>query len=312
MNKEDGSIDPQDKKLDHISVCICTYKRPEMLARTLDGVISQIIDSAFTLEVVIVDNDIMRSAQELVHKYQENGKYKIVYDCEPEQSISLARNRTIRNASGNLIAFIDDDEFPLENWLVKMYMSVKEFNADGVLGPVLPHFPPGAPKWLKKSGLCERPRNTTGSPARGIDLRTGNVLFQRYVFKRDEKWFDPALGLTGGSDGMFMWNQIQRGRRFFWCDEAIVFETVTEEKWPAEFYLKRNFRIGASVGKHLRHSRMISVALIRFLLLLGYSVVLPFSLFTGKCRWMKTLTRVYYYAGCLLSFLNLTHVPTRQ
>ena len=309
MTKNDNPDETQDIKLDHISVCICTYKRPEMLVRALDAVISQVTDSAFTLEVVIVDNDKMRSAQELVYKYQKSGKCKMIYDCEPEKSISLARNRTIRNASGNLIAFIDDDEFPTENWLYKMYLCLKEYNTDGVLGPVLPHFPIGAPKWLAKSGLCERPRNATGSPIRLKDLRTGNVLFQRYVFKKDVRWFDPAMGLTGGSDGVFLWRQIQRGRKFVWCDEAIVFEKVPEERWPAGFYLKRNFRIGAAAGGLHRHSRNIRAVLISFLLLLGYSAMLPFSLFKGKHIWVKILTKIYYHAGCLLSFLNLTPVP---
>ena len=312
MIKNNNPNEPQDVKLDHISVCICTYKRPEMLARALDGVISQVTDSAFTLEVVIVDNDKMRSAQELVRKYQKSGKCKIIYDCEPEKNISLARNRTIRNASDNLIAFIDDDEFPAENWLYKMYLCLKEYNADGVLGPVLPHFPVGAPKWLEKSGLCERPRNATGSPTTIKDLRAGNILLQRYVFEKDERWFDPALGLTGGSDGQFLWRQIDRGRKFVWCDEALVFETVPEERWPAEFYLRKNLRIGALQGGLHRHLREINPVLLSFLLFLGYSALLPFSLFGGKHIWMSVLAKIYYNGACLLSFLNLTHAPRRQ
>jgi glycosyltransferase involved in cell wall biosynthesis len=304
--------EPLDIQLDHISVCICTYKRPGLLARTLDGVLSQATHDAFTLEVVIVDNDKLRSAQDLVHKYQKRGTRRILYDCEPEQNIALARNRAIHNAAGDLIAFIDDDEFPAENWLHRMYQCMQGSDADGVLGPVLPHFPPGAPVWLAKSGLCERPRNTTGSPIRGIDLRTGNILLRRYVFKKDEGWFDPALGLTGGSDGDYLWRQIQGGRRFVWCDEARVFETVPPERWSAEYYLKRNFRVGTGAGKVYRHTHKLNTVLISVLLLLSHSVLLPFSIFAGKHIWMRILIKIYYHAGCLLSFLGLTHVPHRQ
>ena len=52
----------KDIGADHISVCICTFKRPELLSKTLDNVFSQITDSAFTFEVVVVDNDKLRSA----------------------------------------------------------------------------------------------------------------------------------------------------------------------------------------------------------------------------------------------------------
>jgi glycosyltransferase involved in cell wall biosynthesis len=299
-------------KPDLISVCICTLKRPDMLARVLDGVISQITDSAFTYEVVIVDNDKMRSAEELVHKYQKSGQCKIVYDCEPELGIPLARNRTIRNSSGNFIAIIDDDEFPAEDWLYKMYLCIKKYNVDGVLGPVLPHFPPGTPEWLKKSGLCDRPRNSTGSPIANKDFRTGNVLFQRHVFEKNAMWFDPARRLTGGSDGAFLSRQIKQGRKYVWCDEAIVFETVTEDRWPASFYLKRQFRIGSLAGERLRHLSRMNTVLKNLVLLICYSTLLPFSLLAGKHISMKVLIKIYYNAGCVLSFLQFTHVQQRQ
>ena len=300
-----------DIKPDHISVCICTFKRPEMLTHTLEGVIYQITDSAFTFEIVIVDNDKMRSAEELVHKYQKRGQCKIIYDCEPEQGIPLARNRTIRNASGDFIATIDDDEFPAENWLHKMYLCLKEFNADGVLGPVLPHFPAGAPEWLKKSGLCDRPRNITGSPIKYKDSRTGNVLFQRYVFEKDDKWFDPAMRLTGGSDGEFLSRQINKGRKFVWCDEAIVFETVSEERCSASFYLKRQFRIGTIAGDRLRSTQSKNAIIKAGTLFLVYSALFPFSLFARKQTWIKVLIKLLYNAGCLLSYFSFSDIKHR-
>ena len=105
---------PQDLKSDHISVCICTFHRPELLSKALAGVNRQVTESAFTLEVVVVDNDQRRSAEEIVRLFQPGNATKIIYDCEPEQNISLARNRAIQSATGNLIAFIDDYECPVE------------------------------------------------------------------------------------------------------------------------------------------------------------------------------------------------------
>ena len=302
----------KDIKSDHISICICTFKRPEMLAKTLEGVFSQFTDSAFTFEVVIVDNDKMCSAEEIVYKFKDRGRYKVIYDCEPEQSIPLARNRTVGNANGNFIATIDDDEFPTEKWLYNLYRCIKDYNADGVLGPVLPHFPAGALEWLKKSGLCDRPRNRTGSLITGRDLRTGNLLLQRHVFENDNMWFDPVRGLTGGSDGEFLSRQIKRGRKLVWCDEAIVFETVPEERWPAAYYLKRNFRIGTLAGEKLRRLRRLSEALKAVTLVGGYSLLLLLSFLLGKHIWMKVLTKLFYTAGCILSFFGLTDVKHRE
>ena len=37
---------------------------------------------------------------------------RVKYCVEPRQNIALARNKALQNAEGDLIAFIDDDEFP--------------------------------------------------------------------------------------------------------------------------------------------------------------------------------------------------------
>lgn len=306
--KADGSGRPPDC----ISVCICTYRRPELLERTLDGVVSQSSHPDFDVELVIVDNDNERSAQATAHRRQAERALRIVYDCEPEQNIALARNRAIRNASGNLIAFIDDDEFPAEHWLRRLYRCLRDSAAYGVLGPVLPHFPPGAPAWLPNSRLCDRPRNATGSPIRGIDLRTGNILLRRAVFRSDEKWFDPALGLTGGSDGDFLWRQVLAGRKFVWCDEAQVYETVAPERWRARYYLRRNFRVGAGAGGVFRDTHQFGPVVRSAVLLFGHSVRLGFALLAGKAVWMRTLTKIYYHAGCLLAFIGLVRMPRRR
>jgi len=301
----------QNLQQDLISVCICTYKRPELLARALNGIISQDTDNKFSFEVIVVDNDSKRSAEAIVKMYQGNADQKIVYDCEPEQNIALARNRTIRSASGNFIALIDDDELPAGNWLCKMYHCLKKYHADSVLGPVLPEFPSGAPEWLKKSGLCDRPRNVTGSPITHRDLRTGNILLQRKVFEKNDIWFDPSRGRTGGEDGEFLSRQIKSGRKFVWCDEAVVFERVQEDRWDESFYLKRSFLIGTINGKKARHSREFNAIIKPSIFLLVYSFLFLFSLLFGKHAWMKVLTKVYYNAGCALSFLALARVQNR-
>lgn len=306
--EETRSMNDQEK--DTISVCICTYKRPEMLATTLKGILSQRPNPSYEIEIVIVDNDRMRSAENTVAKFAGSGFIKINYDCEPERSISLARNRTIRNANGNLIATIDDDEFPNSDWMSKMYQCLKASGADGVLGPVVPHFPSDAPKWLKKSGLCDRPRNTTGTPI--VHGRTGNALFNRYVFEPNETWFDPRLGLIGGSDGMFLSKQVEKGRRFIWCDEAIVFEAVIEERWEEQFYFRRHFRIGALIGEVHRRDLRIWAIFKNVALLLVYGALFPLSMVSGKHVSVRILSKFFYNAGSLLSFFFLVRAKQKD
>lgn len=302
----------QPARPDHISVCICTFKRPEMLAHALEGVASQVTGDAFSCEVVVVDNDRMRSAEDIVKSRPKNENLHVRYDCEPEQNIALARNRAVRNSTGNHIAFIDDDESPDTRWLVNMHRTLKENDADGVLGPVLPFYPPGTPDWLEKSRLCERKRNTTGSLITGKDMRTGNILFQRHVFDKDGPWFIPARGRTGGEDGEFLSRQIAKGRRFVWCDEGVVFESVPEDRWRLTFYLKKELRIGTLTGEILRTSRPLRHGAKSCLLVFAYILLLPFSFIWDRYKWMRILVKLSYHTGLLLSLFGISLLRYRQ
>lgn len=275
-----------------------------MLACVLSGIIAQAENPAFAVEIVVVDNDRSQSARDVVHRNQRNRTCRIVYDCEPEQSIALARNRAISNASGDFIATIDDDEFPAVDWLSRAHSYLKESPADGILGPVIPHFPPGVPQWLVKSGLCVRARHASGSRIALRDMRTGNTLFRRSIFIPSGIWFDPSCG-RGGEDGDFMTRIVEKGHRLVWCDEAVVYETVTPDRWTARYYLRRYFTIGTMVGNYYRRRRDWRPMVKESLLLAGAIVLMLISLPMGKPVWVRVATKAAYHCGCVLAFLKL-------
>lgn len=285
-----------------------------MLARALNGLNSQVTGPMFSYEVVVVDNDSRGSAEDTVRRFQSGNHLKIIYDCESEQNIALARNRAIRNATGNLVAFIDDDEYPVKDWLVRLYNATREQGADGALGPVLPHFPTGAPQWLMKGNIFDRRRFPTGTRLTSRDTRTGNVLLTRSTLPEGMTWFDPAFGLTGGEDVDFFRRQIESGRVFVWCDEAEVYETVPPERWSTSFHLKKYFRIGTLNGERLRKTG--SAGLIGFLksalAVPVWLIVLLFSFPLGKHVWMRPVLKLAYSGTCLLAYCGLSLLRCRD
>ena len=42
----------------HVSVCVCTYKRPQSLSRLLTALDAQATDGRFTYSIVIADRDV--------------------------------------------------------------------------------------------------------------------------------------------------------------------------------------------------------------------------------------------------------------
>jgi len=297
----------------HICVCICTYKRTNLLLRLLAELEGQKTDGKFTYSVVVVDNDVKRSAEQTVLEFQRSHRLDVKYHVEVEQNIALARNRGVENSSADLIAFIDDDEFPDDEWLLQMLMALQKFDADGVLGPVRPHFEEGCPWWVIKSGLCERKSHATGTVMRASDTRTGNVLMKRELFHDVQNRFDPAFGRSGGSDVRFFERMMQKGYRFVWCDEGVVFETVLPDRWTASFYLRRAIRKGGLSGSWMRKQGGGGGDLaFAFAAACVYTGALPFAALLGKHHSIKCLVKGAYHVAWLSGFFGHVHIRLRD
>jgi len=298
----------------HISVCICTYKRPNLLKRLLNELDHQGTEGLFDYSIVIVDNDKLKSAQDVILSFQRVTKINVKYCIEPEQNIALARNKAIENAKGELIAFIDDDEFPISTWLLELYNTYKKFAADGVLGPVKPYFDQEPPEWLVKGRFCERKEYPTGTLLHWGDTRTGNVLLDRRLFDKKEDRFGVEFGRTGGEDVEFFKKMINQGRVFVWCNEAIAYETVPPERWKRLFHIKKSLRIGGLTGEKARKGEFGGVVIYLKVLsaLCIYGAALPFSFLISQCIGTRCLSKAAYNLGCVFGFLGLTILRERD
>jgi glycosyltransferase involved in cell wall biosynthesis len=269
-----------------------------MLHNLLSKLQAQETQDLFHYSVVVVDNDKYESARKTVQAYAQQSKIAITYVVEREQNIALARNKAVENSYGHYIAFIDDDEFPEQNWLLNLCRSLMNFNCDGILGPVVPYFEGNPPQWLVKGGFCERKTHETGSILHWDDTRTGNVLLSRSIFADKRNQFDPQFGKTGGEDQNFFKRMINDGRRFVWCNEAIVHEIVPPERWKRGFYLRKYLQMGGRTGE-LAKEWPVSLRgkwFAKATLSIGfYTLALPFSILVGHHVFMKCLVKNIFY-----------------
>lgn len=294
-----------------ITVGICTYKRPEYLKKLLQELSKQYCPKGFRYSVLIVDNDKERTAENVVKNAQKSEAYDIRYMVEPFQNISRARNMVVKNCDNQYVAFIDDDEFPGKNWLYNLYYQCIKHNADGVLGPVMPFFDTKPPLWLIKSGLCNRKTFVTGtSMVNHKYTRTGNVLIDMRVFDKHSEPFDERYGLTGGEDSQFFLSALKRGARFVWCNEAVVYETVPEERFTRGYYIKRALLRGTMNAKK---SRICSLSTFKSLAASAiYTSLLPFAQIAGHHYFMRCLVRNCDHIGKLLSLIKIEPVKKRS
>jgi succinoglycan biosynthesis protein ExoM len=285
----------------HISICICTYKRPAFLKRLLDELRAQETGGSFTYSIVVSDNDHLRSAEAMVSDFAANSNIAVKYCVEPHQNISLARNKAIENASGDFIAFIDDDEFPTQRWLLTLFGTLNEYHVDGVLGPVKRHFDEPPPKWLLRSGFYSRVVYATGTVLDKEEGRTGNVLLKKHLLDGQAQPFKPELRV--GEDKEFFRRMIGSGYRFIWSAEAVVFETVPPVRWKRRFMLKRALFRGAHVPLHPNFGMR---DVIRSLVAVpAYSLMLPVALLLGQHRFMTLLVKLCDHLGLLLAVIGI-------
>jgi glycosyltransferase involved in cell wall biosynthesis len=222
----------------HIDVCICTYKRPQLLLRLLTALGTQDTGGLFTYSVVVADNDHLESARQIVTDFAATTPIPIRYCVEPCQNIALARNKAIENATGDFVALIDDDEEPFPDWLFRLVTAIESYAADGVLGPIVPRFLTSPPDWVVRGRFFDRPSPPTGTWLRWKQTRTGNALLRRRIFGDPGNRFRPECR-HGGEDVDFFRRMIADGMRFVWCAEARVQEAVPAERSRRRYLLKR-------------------------------------------------------------------------
>jgi glycosyltransferase involved in cell wall biosynthesis len=296
----------------HVSICVCTYRRPELLERLLAGAILQKTDGLFGYSVVIVDNDSEESARETVETYALRSKIPIDYHVEPEQNIALARNRAVKNAKSDLIVFIDDDEIPDEDWLLNLYEAFCRFQADGILGPVKPYFETQPPGWIISSKICERRSFSTGTILRDARYtRTGNVLLKREILVDGGDPFNPLFGKTGGEDGDFFRRRLQKGNRFIWCNEACVSEIVPPERFRRSYWVRKAFLQGSAFAKSERISLLSIDSVKSFLAIMIYTPALPILILIRHDLFMKFLVKVCYHLSTLLTVCGVSAAKER-
>lgn len=302
---------PTEKSL-RISVCIATYQRPERLHALLHDLVGQRL---LPSDVVVVDNDALGSAREVVEAMEEVGlPFPLLYDIQPEKNIALTRNRTVELAQGEWLAFVDDDERAPPEWLERLADTALRFEADAVLGPVQPILPTKAQSWLHRGRFYDWPRMESGSVVPVRLMRFGNVLLRARLLTAQPMMFDPVYGLTGGEDGDLLGRLAQNGARIIWCDEAEVREPVVASRLSLRWLLMRSLRGGQDFARHVlagRHGKPTLLRRVELLLRASVQMVAA-ALLAILCLPLGRHRSVHWLLKAVANFGKLSAVAGRH
>jgi len=288
----------------HITICICTFRRPEMLKGLLEDLRQQETLGAFTYSILVVDNDGQGSARQVVSEFAAGQSFAVEYFVESRQNIALARNKAIAQARGDYVVFIDDDESPIRRWLLTLFEACNRFNAYGALGPVHPRYAEAPPDWVVAGKFYDRPTYPTGFVIDWPKGRTGNTLLRAEVFAGESEPFNPEFRTAEDQD--FFRRMIAKGYFFVWCNEAVAYETVPPIRWKRSLLLRRALLRGYTSLSHPTFA--VRDILTSATAVLAYTMFLPVALIMGQGKFMNILVRLCDHLGRLLGFVGINPV----
>lgn len=244
-----------------VSICVCTYRRPE-LVETLGSLRDLDLPEGLRAEVVVIDNDDTPTAREVAVE-AGSSEFQVRYVHAPSGNISIARNAALDAASHRFLAFIDDDEIASPGWLAALLARQDETGADVVLGPVSAVYDETAPGWMRATSL-----HATAPVFADGEIRTGysgNVLIDRHSPAMAGLRFDLSLGKTGGEDTMFFAAAHHAGAKFAFAPYAAVSEAVPPARTSMRWLAERKLRSGRTHARLLleieRRNRLAALAL---------------------------------------------------
>ncbi|MEM9999260.1 MAG: glycosyltransferase [Pseudomonadota bacterium] len=234
-----------------VFVVVLTYQRPALLARTLSHFDQLAHPDGAKLIFCVVDNDAEGSARNVTEAHGSLNGALLYRRAEP-RAIPIARNRAIDEAHAahaDALCFIDDDEYPDREWLVHLVRCWRETGADLVGGPVKVTPPPKEmavwPAAINR-GLAARAdrKNDKAAAAaeqgRPVTVVTNNWLCDLHWQKQTGLRFDETMLVSGGSDAVFFRAASAAGATSAWCNEAVVFETITDDRLTLSYQFRRS------------------------------------------------------------------------
>ncbi len=93
-----------------VSVLICTRNRAQSIVHCLDSIDAAARAASLTdAEIIVIDNASEDNTSSIVQKWAARSSIPVRLDYEPRMGISIAKNRGLRSARGEILVLTDDD-----------------------------------------------------------------------------------------------------------------------------------------------------------------------------------------------------------
>lgn len=237
------SADSAPERLSRLSAVVCTRGRPDLAARAVASLTEQRVSEVLVVDNAPDDDDASRLLRESFAGVR--------YVVEPIPGLDFARNRALSEATGDVVAFLDDDAVAAPGWadaLAAVFESDARVGACTARVEALSVETPaqrifeangGYGRGLERIRLprdASRPLHGRRAPliAWAVSVGSGCSFALRRDLALDVGGFDVALdlgeALPGGGDHDMLWRVLQSGHDVVYEPEAVAYHEHRKEE----------------------------------------------------------------------------------
>jgi cellulose synthase/poly-beta-1,6-N-acetylglucosamine synthase-like glycosyltransferase len=231
------------QQLPKMSVVVCSYNGASTIRDTMEGLLK--VDYP-DLEVIVVNDGSTDKTAEIVSEYP----FQLI--STENRGLSNARNTGIYAATGDVVAFIDDDAYPDVHWLRYLAFSYLTTNHGGIGGPnLLPandgpiatcvaNAPGGPVHVLTTDEIAEHIPGCNMSFRRDVLLEIGGLdpIYRSAGDDVDLCWRVQLTGRTiGFHPAAMVWHHRRNSIKAYWKQQKGYgrAEALLEQKWPERY-----------------------------------------------------------------------------
>lgn len=243
-----------------VTVVICTRDRGEMLRQTLEQMTRLQIPGDTVWELLVIDNGTTTATEKVVAGF--TSRLPLRWVPEPRGGLSHARNRAVREATGEYIVWTDDDVLVDQGWLAAYREAFALWPEASIFGgPIAPWFEGAPPAWLRRTlpriggafALLDLGPDTGPLAAEGLRIPFGANYAVRSVEQR-QHLYEMSLGRQPGNTEIVgeevdvLTRMLDSGATGWWVPHARVQHRVGAQRQTIR-YLRRQLRgYGEYVG----------------------------------------------------------------
>jgi glycosyltransferase involved in cell wall biosynthesis len=246
-----------------ITVILCTYNRCQTLAKALDSIARSTLPSSVEWEVLVVDNNSQDETRQVVEDFCRRypGRFRRLF--EPQQGKSYALNTGIREAQGDVLAFVDDDATVGPEWLSNLTGGLLDGEWAGAGGRIVLEWPASLPRWLAVQGPLARhpfPGFDKGheaseliGPPFGANMAFRKEMFEKHGGFRTDLGPSPNRDVPRpNEDTEFGRRLIAAGERLRYEPSAVVYHPVPESRINKKYFLEWRFDNGRADAREFQ------------------------------------------------------------